>query len=624
MATGSYQKPGSKLKLSGRLEPATVAPGGVAELVITAAVASDWHVYERLDRDPDDIGGKPTLIALNPLSGLNFYKPSTNSKVEVESQSEYNLPDIRYYDGNVTWRTRIEVSADARPGSYRVSGIVGIQACKDVTCEMPQGIEFSVPLKVSPDVSGAATLPLKFSEANYKAAATLAQSSPIPPPPPGAAAESALLEPSANPYSLSAVLLFALGGGLILNLMPCVLPVVGLKILAFANQAGASRSRIMGLNLTFAAGMLSVFALLATLASLTQLGLADESYGWGELFTLTWFKIAMTCLVFAMALSFLGVWELPIPGFAASTAATELSQREGYAGAFSKGVFSTILATPCSGPALGVVFGYTLTQPPQVTYLVFMTVGLGMALPYIAIGIQPRLIAWLPKPGGWMETFKEFMAFPLLGTVVFLMSALKPENVIPTLALLMAIWLACWWIGRVPVTASADRKAFAWLGGSAIAAVVAYLGLIVTPIELPWSEWSPQAQATARSEGKTVLVDFTAQWCLTCKLNLKRAINTERVKELIDENGVVPLLADYTDRSPTIKDELESLDSRSIPLLAIYPPGPDAKPIVLRDLVSEADVVDALKQAGPSRDDAQRVRSAIAPATKAATDTGKL
>ena len=165
--------------------------------------------------------------------------------------------------------------------------------------------------------------------------------------------------------------------------MPCVLPVIGLKVLSFAKQGGQSRADILGLNLAYAAGLLAVFMVLATLAALVQLGLGNENLNWGELNTFTSFKVSMTALVFAMALAFLGVWEIPIPGFASSSKATELSAQEGPVGAFCMGAFTTLLATPCSGPFLGPVFGYTITQPPLVTYAVFGSVGLGMALPYL-------------------------------------------------------------------------------------------------------------------------------------------------------------------------------------------------------------------------------------------------
>ena len=187
-------------------------------------------------------------------------------------------------------------------------------------------------------------------------------------------------------------LAFAFLGGLILNLMPCVLPVISLKILAFLEQAGESRGRVFLLNVWYSAGLLSVFMVLAALA-------ATAGFAWGEQFTLTWFKVAMTAVVFAMALSFLGVWEIPIPGFVGAGRAGQLQTKEGPSGAFFKGVFATILATPCSGPFLGPVFGYLLKQPPYMAYWIFGAVGLGMASPYLTDRRLPQADPFPPQAG---------------------------------------------------------------------------------------------------------------------------------------------------------------------------------------------------------------------------------
>src|SRR5690606_30258328 len=204
-------------------------------------------------------------------------------------------------------------------------------------------------------------------------------------------------------------------------------------------QAGQHRSRVLILNVVYAAGILSVFMVLASLAVFLNLG-------WGEHFGVMWFQVAVTAVVFAMALSFLGVWEIPLPGFIGAGKTTEISQ-EGMSGAFVKGIITTVLSTPCSGPFLGSVFSLTLRYPPYVTYLIFASVGLGMASPYLIIGAFPRLVRWLPKPGEWMKTLKEVMGFVLLGTVVYLFSTIGTDYRIATLTLLVGIWFGCWLIG---------------------------------------------------------------------------------------------------------------------------------------------------------------------------------
>jgi thiol:disulfide interchange protein len=263
-------------------------------------------------------------------------------------------------------------------------------------------------------------------------------------------------------------------------------------------------------------------------------------------------------------------------------------------------MFTTILATPCSGPFLGPVFGFTISQSPWVIYAIFFAVGLGMALPYLLIGAVPSLVSWIPKPGAWMDTLKNLLGFVLLGTVVYLFSTINHGYFIATLSLLFGIWFACWMIGRTPITASAAQRRNAWLEGVAVAAIVGMLSFhFLTPSTslLPWQPYSPQALAAGRAEGKTVMVDFTAQWCPTCKANSKFAINRPEVKEWVEENDVVTLLADWTDRSVMIKNALRELNSQSIPLLAIYPADASKQPIVLPDLLTKKQVLAALAAA---------------------------
>jgi thiol:disulfide interchange protein len=203
-----------------------------------------------------------------------------------------------------------------------------------------------------------------------------------------------------------------------------------------------------------------------------------------------------------------------------------------------------------------------------------------------------------------MDTFKQVMGFVLLGTVVFLFTFMDRDYVVPTFALLAVLWAACWWINRTPLTADAGRRLLAWGQAGLFAAVVGYFSftmLLPRPSVLQWEPFTIASWNKHTGDGKTVLVDFTADWCLNCKLNMKVAIDTDAVRRVAEENDVVPLLADYSDMSEEIKEMLEALGSRSIPVLAVFPAGDPTKPIVLRDLLTRGQVIDALRQAGPSK-----------------------
>jgi len=517
----------------------------------------------------------------------------------------------------------LEVVLEPRSAGDRTAeAVVGFQTCTDSTCDAPTAVRLTITLPRDEDPLNGA---IAFAPARYAEAARDSSLIDLPktaPPGPSIAQAPVPLSaaaPAPAAISLPMALLMGLAGGLILNLMPCVLPVLGLKLMSFAQQSGKARREVFQMNLWYCAGLYAVFFVLATASVAANLGLGSENLAWGEQFTSTRFNVTMAAIVFAFALSFLGVWELPIPGFIGEKAGHVQSQ-EGPLGAFLKGVLSTVLATPCSGPFLGPVFGFTLAQPTPVTYAVFGAIATGMALPYLLVGVFPGLVRFLPKPGAWMETLKEVLGFVMLGTVVFLFTFLDHDYFIPTFALLMGIWAACWWIGKAQDTGLGTVAFGRWVQAAAVATVVGSLAFaFLGPVKslLPWEPFSRARLAELQKSGATVLVDFSADWCMTCKLNLATAIETTRVKAAIEANRVVPLLADWTEESPEIKSMLETLQSRSIPVLAVFPAGgphePIRAPIILRDLITESQVLKALEQAGPSRPTIGTIRSAALP-----------
>jgi thiol:disulfide interchange protein len=426
---------GNHIKLTGSFSLQKDSHQGT--LSVTAEIDPGWHIYSVTQRPG---GPMPSKLKSADSPDYKVTGPFEADRAPIiKHEAIYDVP-MEEHEEMVVWTAPIELAEGVRPESLTINVIYSGQVCSDVCIPL---FNQKVAATFSGYTTGAATTP---------------------PQQPGGRASVAPLSAAA----LLRIIGFALLGGLILNLMPCVLPVIGLKVLSFVQQGGESRARIFALNLWFVLGLLFVFLLLATAAAFANLS-------WGQQFTFTWFKVTMVVIVFAFALSFLGVWEVPIPGFAQSASSSKLQQQEGPTGAFFKGVFTTLLATPCSGPFLGPVFGYTLAQPPLVTYIIFLSVGLGMALPYVVIGAFPSLVRWLPKPGAWMEIFKQLMGFVLLFTVVYLFTTINSDYLIPTLALVIGVWLACWIIGRVPIYESTGKQLVAWMGGCAAACIVGYV-----------------------------------------------------------------------------------------------------------------------------------------------------
>lgn len=544
-----FRTDAAHVTLRGTISPATVQPGGSVTLTLTAEPESPWHVYAYAPKDPKLIT-KPTLIAISEPSAWQASEASASVEPIEHDYELEEEPLVYFHEESVTWSVEISIPADATHGTHNIAGLIGYQTCTLSQCDLPTGAEFRGTIEVGDKAVTGKTL-LSFTAANYKDAAALANQRSMASSPPNdqiAAAGTALdlenLDTQSTTADLSTpvVLMMAFVAGFILNFMPCVLPVIGLKVMAFVQQAGDSRARTFMLNVWYSLGLMSVFLILATLS--VFMGLS-----WGEQFSSVTFNVILTAVVFAFALSFVGVWEIPIPGFVGSGKVGGLATKEGASGAFFKGVLTTILATPCSGPLLGSALTWAVLQPPAIAYAGFACVGLGMASPYLLIGAFPQLVSFLPKPGAWMDTFKNIMGFVLLGTVIFLLTFIPIPYVVPTVALMMGLWAAFWWIGRVPLTESLDKKAAAWVGATAFAVsigLIAYgapfepmrtTNLVAimstrfqravdkelgdrsnsaptrsTGSELAWKPYSRELLEQLTAEKKTVFIDFTADW----------------------------------------------------------------------------------------------------------------
>lgn len=572
------------------LSKSTAAPGDTVDLLLTANPDDQFHIYKYDSTDSETnsrtliaLTQKASMIAKAPISDVRYVHKDLGGGIEVD-----------FYPKKVTFKIPLRVPNQAVPGLYPIQGIIGYQGCTDGSCDQPRGIQFQTELRIGNDpesgpiAAAIQAIPFKTVSTNGNLNKWIDE-------------EGVKLTLSGSEIWTKFCL--AMLGGLILNFMPCVLPVIGLKVLGFVSEAGGDRSKSSLLTLTYAAGIISLILGLGLLSVLVR-AYTGNAYGWGQQFSSIEFRVLITAFMFSLALSFLGVWEIPIPGFAMSKTSTELSNREGYLGAFFKGLITTILATPCSAPFLGGVFVVALSQPAWVVLLIFFGVGLGMSMPYLAVAVQPSLLSFLPKPGAWMETFKEFLAFPMLLSVVFLVSGFLDKDRMSMLSALMFVWFACWMIGRVPAWAEGRTKMKAWLISTAVAVAGTYgsfYTLQPSRYELAWQEYEESTLDAMIAEGKTVMIDFTANWCQNCKLNLRVALETKQVKELLESEGIVPMVADLTNYSPKVQAKLRELNSLSIPVLAIYSGENPDNPVVLRDLVTESQVMTALQQAISSR-----------------------
>ena len=418
------------------------------------------------------------------------------------------------------------------------------------------------------------------------------------------------------------ILAMALVGGLILNIMPCVLPVIALKILGFVRQAQESPARVRTLGLMYGSGVVSSFGLLGGV--MVALSLAKQAVHQGILFQNSVFLVLMTLLVVVIALNLFGVFEVTL-GSGGMGKAGELASREGAGGAFFNGVLATVLATPCSAPFLGVSIGYALRpgQSPWVTLAMYVTAGLGLALPYVVLCLQPRWLKLLPKPGNWMVQFKKFMGFPMLATAVwlFMLTAnhYDKDRILWLGWAIMVVAVAAWVFGQFIQPATRVPR-LAWASLLALLAA-AYFWMLEREVDwrhpadpaagtstrpsgkhkLPWQPWSPEAVEKARGAGKPILVDFTADYCTTCNSNLRLAIEVPNVIQRIKDTGTLVFMADFSRNDPRIAAVLQSYQRPGVPLVLVYPANPAEPPRALPELLREGIVLEALEWAASKR-----------------------
>ncbi|HWV98150.1 MAG TPA: protein-disulfide reductase DsbD domain-containing protein [Candidatus Acidoferrum sp.] len=395
------------------------------------------------------------------------------------------------------------------------------------------------------------------------------------------------------------MLVYAFLGGLILNVMPCVLPVIALKILGFVAQAKDEPRRVRQLGVVYGLGVVASFLGLAGLV--IGLQAAGHRAGWGMQFGNPQFLVILTALVTLVALNLFGLFEVNLSG-GAMNAAGNLASKHGAVGAFFNGVLATILATPCTAPFLSIALGFAFAQKAPLIALTLLTVGLGLASPYVLLSWHPGWLKFLPKPGAWMERFKIAMGFPMLATALWLFSLLPVHygDRAWWLGIFLVILAFCTWIFGEFVQRGRVRRPLA-LSVALVFLATGYAGIVEGKIHwrsaqasgpakagpkdrpegIAWKPWTPEAVTAARQERRPVLVDFTADWCLTCNTLVKPALENPNVRQRLEEINAVPLLGDYTSTPDVITEQLTRFGRAGVPLVVVYPKDPKEPPIVL-------------------------------------------
>jgi thiol:disulfide interchange protein DsbD len=446
---------------------------------------------------------------------------------------------------------------------------------------------------------------------------------PAPPSPPAAsnpygdpAALPVAAAPSWSWWEVMQALVLGVVGGLILNVMPCVLPVLMLKLYGLMEQTDLTDAGRRQAGVLYTAGILASFLLLAVgvWAARAVLGL---EVGWGFQFQWPGYVAALAAVVFLFGLNLFGVFEIPAFGLERADA---LGSREGPLGFFFTGVFATLVATPCSAPILGAATAFAFQAPTAVLVLVFLAIGLGLAAPFLLVAWVPAFFRLLPKPGAWMETLKQALGFTLLGTTVWLVDVLGaqigPDRLTGYLVFLLFLAAGAWLFGRFGGAAESGRTQLASLGGAAVLVSLGggpWLDLQLDdgaacddgPVEvaaaLDYSEalpWQPfREDRLASLVGRTVFIDFTADWCVSCKVNERTVLETETVRAAFGKHGVVPLQADWTRKDDVIAAWLARYGRAGVPLYLVVPPSGVADAVALPEVITPGMVVRAVEDA---------------------------
>lgn len=611
------------VRVDARVSPQRISPGDRFEIRLGLSVERGWHIQSNKPLDDSFIA---TDLFLAPPETIELERPAfPPGKVRAFSGMK-----VSEYGGEVLVRVPGRTTGDLKPGKLLIDGVLVFQACNESgTCLPPQYVAVKVPIEgiaKGASTDSAASSPVAGERISSGTASpagggvSIASGKDSVDAHRVSAASETSQRPVGSSRGLAALLALAFLGGMLLNVMPCVLPVVSIKIVSFVQQAGEEPRRIFLLGLSFASGMLLFFLCLGLLAMTVRI-----EPGWVLQRPLG--VVLLTSIIFAFGLSLFGVFDVRLPGGAASRL-SQAGSSEGPGGAVAKGFLVTILGTSCTAPFLSYAWVGAMGSSPPVRVLIFLTMGLGMSLPYVILSAKPGWLRFLPRPGPWMEGFKQLMGFLLIGTAIWLLWVLAghvgAEGVILTLVFLTVLSLGLWMIGRVPPTASTGRYlavhasslvivlASGWFLHGKLRHLTGDPKEIVIALDsgrsagvaefdfaesIPWQPYRPGLAEELAGAGRIAYVDYTARWCPTCQSNKRLVLDTEEVRSAMQRLKVVPIEADFTRGSETIKKDLNRFSRPSVPLNLVYGPASPNDPIVLPEILTKGRVLEALEEA---------------------------
>lgn len=548
---------------------ASYAPGSTVKLAARVTLENHWHVNSH---QPSSDNLVPTELRLELPPGAST--PSFEYPPHKLQKFEFADDPIAVYDGRFTIIATFRAPTEPPVGGLTVIATLQYQACDDRVCLPPVNAEQELELTLGEN--GPAINSDLF-------------------------AVTAAAAPPAGGRSLLGMLLLAMLGGLILNAMPCVLPVLSLKIFGLVKSAGQGRSALVMGSLATTFGILVSFWALALVAIVARA--AGAAVGWGVQFQHPGFVAFLAVVVVLFSLNLWGLFEIPLPQSLARAAGT--AGHEGLAGHFMSGLFATLMATPCSAPFLGTAIGFALAQPAPVIFAIFTAVGIGLALPYLALAIFPRFGQLLPKPGEWMLTLRGVLGFLLAAAAVWLFYVLaaqvSAERVAFIQLTLLLLALCAWALHKARPASLGRRLAALGIVVAGAAGVALAVGASASPTSgvtaSRWIDWIAFDELEAQSladQGRLVFVDVTADWCLTCKATERLVLETEEIAQAFERHDVVAMKADWTNRDDRITAFLNRFGRSAVPFYVLYRPGQE--PHAFGELLTKDRVLTALDE----------------------------